>query len=168
MSLLRMPELLGTARTAGSCASRKCFRDVTSLSSLSFRPPKSRKKLPKTASKPLKGLGSTQPRRSAHSRLHGQTGWEPVSVTAAPRKVAHRGKQGGSCVSHPVLAFKGANLAAGLFLVTLRLIHTLPHHLLRGFPFMHCGLRREDQAAAECSSGCSPGATCRFSHTARF
>ena len=35
------------------------------------------------------------------------------------------------------------------------------------FPLMHCGLRREVQAAAGCSSGYSPEATCRFLHTAR-
>ena len=80
---------------------------------------------------------------------------------------AYRAKQGGSCVPCPVRSFRGDDLVAGLFLVTLRLVHTLPHHLLRGFPLMHCGLLREAQAAAGCSSGCSPEATCRFSHTAR-
>ena len=93
-----------------------------------------------------------------------------VSVPAALGKIAHSGSHGQTgreLRAHPVLAFEGANLAAELFLVTLRLVHTLPHHLMWGFPFMRCGLRWEAQAAAECSSGYSPEATCRFSHTAR-
>ena len=148
MSLPRMPGPLGTARTAGSCTCRKRFRDVTSLSSFDFRPPKSRKKLPKTASKPLQGLGLHPAPKNRTQRL---TGPNRVGVARLVR----------------FTLFLGGNLAAGLFLVTLRLVHTLPHHLLWVLSLMRCGLRREAQAAEECSSGCFPGATYRFSHTAR-
>ncbi len=148
MSLPRMPGPLGTARTAGRCTCRKRFRDVTSLSSFNFRPPQVVGNRPKSALTALAGVCSRCSRQSRTQRL---TGPNRVGVARLVR----------------FTLFLGGNLAAGLFLVTLRLVHTLPHHLLWVLSLMRCGLRREAQAAEECSSGCFPGATYRFSHTAR-
>ena len=78
-------------------------------------------------------------RKPAQIRPHGPDRCLFPLFPAKPHTAAHRGKQGGSCASYPVPAFRGDNLTAWLSLVILRLFDIFPHYLMkRGYPIC-CG-----------------------------
>ena len=65
-------------------------------------------------------------RKPAQIRPHGPDRCLFPLFPAKPHTAAHRGKQGGSCASYPVPAFRGDNLTAWLSLVILRLFDIFP------------------------------------------
>nr|WP_325193483.1 M56 family metallopeptidase [uncultured Oscillibacter sp.] len=67
----------------------------------------------------------------------------------------------------PNRSTQGLTGAHGLIPVILRLVDTLPHHLLRWISCLHDAPQWEAQAAAGCSSGCCSGATYHSLHTVK-
>ena len=98
------------------------------------------------------------------------SGGSPGKSSAEPQKrpkTARNSREGLGPCWVPSRSTQGLTGAHGLILVILRLVDTLPHHLLRWISCLHDAPQWEAQAAAGCSSGCCSGATYHSLHTVK-